>query len=151
MRHKYWVWWYGRKLGVGHWQLLKHDLSKLMPSELPYYAVWKFGKDWNVRLTALAINHHHKRNPHHWEYWVLQSGHFGMPDNTALDIPQRYILEMCADWLAAAKVYDGKQPDSLETWKWYNENNLSMNLTFATRARIRAVLEAFFEMKHDNN
>jgi hypothetical protein len=147
MRHKRWVWHYGRKLGVGRWQLLKHDLSKLTPSELPYYAVWKSGGDWNTCLTALAINHHHKRNPHHWEYWVLQSEHFGMKDNTALDIPQRYILEMCADWLAAARAHDGKQPTSIAEWTWFQKNFWAMKISSLTRSRIYTVLGIFFKEK----
>jgi hypothetical protein len=121
----------------------------LLPSELPFYAAWKCGKQWSEMQTAIAINHHHKRNRHHWEYWVAQTGHFGMLDNEALDMPNKYLLEMLADWLAVARVADGRLPDSLKGWSWFQMNSSKMNLTDRTRFKVRWVLQTYFERYND--
>ena len=31
--HKYWVYYFGRKLGIGRWRLIKHDISKFSFTE----------------------------------------------------------------------------------------------------------------------
>lgn len=144
-RHKYWVFRYGRKLGLGVWQLFLHDWTKLLPTELPFRADWKFGAKRFPYETAFAVMKHRQRNPHHWEHWVQITGHAGFKDNEALDMPNQYLLEMCADWLAATKVYTGALPDSLEKWQWYQENFPAMNLSFATRAKVRVILQQFLE------
>lgn len=97
--HKWFVLVAGRRVGVSVWQLLCHDLSKLLPSEyFPYLR--KFGglpisdEEWDA-----ARRRHYRRNPHHHNYWVA--------DDLPTPMPERYVREMVADWLAAGRTYTG--------------------------------------------
>lgn len=73
LRHKWFVWREGRKLGLGVWQLLIHDWSKFLPSEWLPYARYFYGKPGEAGRQEfdLAWLLHQKRNPHHWQFWVL--------------------------------------------------------------------------------
>jgi len=44
LKHKWFVFLAGLKIGVSKWQLIKHDLSKFSISELPHYQRQFFGK-----------------------------------------------------------------------------------------------------------
>jgi hypothetical protein len=92
LKHKWFVFIECCKLGIPLRGLL-HDLSKLLPSEFMPYARYFYGKnwyknkDWNgdrrnyipFKYTEdgikeafdLAWLKHQKRNPHHWQYWLL--------------------------------------------------------------------------------
>lgn len=72
-RHKWFVFREGRKLKVGLWALLKHDWSKFLPSEWFPYAHSFYGKRTEAvkRAFDYAWLLHQKRNPHHWQFWVV--------------------------------------------------------------------------------
>lgn len=42
LKHKYYVFIAGRKLGIGFWQLLVHDWQKFTPAEFPKYTRYFF-------------------------------------------------------------------------------------------------------------
>ena len=130
--HKWWVFHYGRKLGMGWWQLLKHDLSKLSPVEF-----WESVKYYQGTSSPIPVckkengyseawQHHKGRNPHHYEYWT---------DNydtgiTLIPMPFKYVEEMLADWFAAGRTYQGKEftfESQREWWKKKKAMNPSIN------------------------
>jgi hypothetical protein len=73
-RHKWFVLIAGLRLGVGIVQLITHDWSKFLPSEWFAYVAMFYGGVKNDATKAAfnrAWNHHQKRQPHHWQYWLL--------------------------------------------------------------------------------
>jgi hypothetical protein len=134
-KHKYFVFIAGLKTKTNLWRLLKHDFSKFYLSEAPHYANQFFGEKNNSLGFSYAWNHHQKCNDHHWEYWVLVTGHNrgGYPDGSPLPMPEQCIREMVADWFAASRAYEGKWPQSFESWTWWNENFEKIRLHPETR------------------
>jgi hypothetical protein len=80
--HKYHVYCAGRRLGVGIWQLLIHDLSKFRPSEFVPYGKFFYSMQGAGWLKAVPHNdyrphmlhawlRHIQRNAHHWQYHLV--------------------------------------------------------------------------------
>lgn len=159
LRHKWFVYEAGRRLGVGRWQLLVHDLSKLRPSECVPYGRFFYapkpapdaGADPAMRLAWLR---HVQRNPHHWQHWVVVNGASIVARRTARDgdaglvealpMPERYVREMLADWLGVSRAYHGLYPESRETWTWWQQNKDQMVLHSASRAMLEAAIADWF-------
>jgi hypothetical protein len=122
---------YGRSIGIPEEQLEQHDLSKLSFNELPQYAAWHVaGIRKNEYLVAL--NHHFHHNEHHWQHWLIP----GKNESTALEMPDKYILEMVADWHGASKAYSGD-------WgiqEWLNNNYQKLLLHPTTALKLRSIL-----------
>lgn len=117
VRHKWYVFVECCKLGIV-WQGVIHDLSKFLPREFvayawSFYGPWKYKErpQWLVDLFDVAWLHHQKRNPHHWQYWLLVQD--DDPDKT-LPMPDKDGREMLADWRGAGTAYGN--PD---TKGWY--------------------------------
>src|ERR1700738_4492504 len=95
LRHKWYVFIYGRQLGIP-WLALLHDNSKFRPSEFFPYAEFFYGPKrrpfaeastygktyyWEIewRLSKEGVKEafdfawllHQKRNKHHWQFWLL--------------------------------------------------------------------------------
>jgi len=92
-RHKWFVLVAGLRLRVNIVQLITHDWSKFLPSEWGPYVAHFYGDypkhdpedpcKWQrrnydgpttldvKRWFDVAWNHHQKRQPHHWQYWLL--------------------------------------------------------------------------------
>lgn len=131
-KHKWFVLQSGVKFHVPIWQLLVHDLSKYTPNELPRYGRQFFGMADDPEGFARAWLHHQNHNPHHWEFWIPRTTHFKGADagtiaNEPMEMPERYIREMCADWLGASRGYEGTYPESLrklemvpEEFRWHS-------------------------------
>ena len=100
LRHKWWVIVEGRKLGLPLGQLIVHDLSKFLPDE------WLAGVAFrrSGRTDTAALKKHYRRNPHHPQHW-LRGG-------CALPMPERFRLEMLADWRAVGRT----KPGTTEAW-----------------------------------
>ena len=121
LRHKWFVWQEGRKLGLGWWQLFIHDWHKFLPSEwTPYvksfYGGWKYSKrppevveDFNK-----AWLHHIHFGLHHWQHWLLVFDD-DSNDLLPLPMPRRYMVEMLADWRGASRAITGED----NTKEWY--------------------------------
>lgn len=127
LRHKYWVFKYGRQCGVGVWQLLLHDLSKLGLTEFGPYARHFFlyygaNREHSTEDTAEwqgAWLHHQKYNKHHWQAWiVLNARDYQGIRYQPQPMPEKYAREMVADWMAAGKAYNG----SMQVAKWWLVN-----------------------------
>lgn len=150
VRHKYFVFIECCKLGIPFLGII-HDLSKLLPSEFFPYMNHFFGnKDYNDIKRGrnktgyykpydtgdvafdLAWFYHQKRNPHHWQYWVLPKDGAGFK---ALEIPLKYRKEMLADWRGA-----GKAQGTPDTRAWYKANNHKLILGEETKKWIEEQL-----------
>jgi hypothetical protein len=146
LRHKFFVYVEGRKLGVARLQLLLHDWQKFTPAEWTPYVRTFYGPkesprradggyDPNAVSDAFdrAWLHHQKvGGKHHWQYWVLPLDDGGFK---ALAIPERYLREMLADWRGAGRAL-GK-PD---TAAWYAVNRHNMVLHSTAREWVEAHL-----------
>lgn len=167
--HKWHVYCAGRRLGVGRWQLLIHDLSKFRPREFVPYGKFFYaapGADWlkssidNRAKAGLsrAWLDHIQRNPHHWQHWVLINGASVVatkkitsngvtveaPALEALPMPRKYVREMLADWMGAGRAYQGEYPKSISEWKWWQENKDQMILHPSSKMWLSdAVIEWF--------
>jgi hypothetical protein len=71
---------------------------------------------------------HLKRNPHHWQYWVIPANGEG---EKILEMPVKYRKEMLSDWVGA-----GKAQRSNGVIFWYRKNKHKMSLGPETRAWI---------------
>lgn len=89
-------------------QGLLHDLSKYSPVELKDGFKYYNGK-CSPNAVAIKKNgyssawlHHKGRNPHHWQFW-LDNGKNGIK---AQRMPEKYVVEMFCDRVAANMVYN---------------------------------------------
>lgn len=94
-------------------QGLKHDLSKYSPVEfLPGAKYYQGNKSPNVaeridKGYSSAWLHHKGRNKHHYEYWNDIN-----PKSLKIEpveMPNKYVIEMFCDRIAASKVYKGSE------------------------------------------
>jgi hypothetical protein len=132
LRHKWYVFVECCKMGIPLRGLL-HDISKFLPSEWFPYANYFYGKKHRPDPAFdFAWLLHQKRNPHHWQWWILQEDE---GDVKIFPMPDKYRKEMLADWRGAGKAL-GK-PD---TKAWYLANKDRMILHPETRAWIEEQL-----------
>jgi hypothetical protein len=144
VRHKYYVYREGRKLGLSRTRMLIHDYQKFLPAEWGPYARTHFGgesvrrKDGGYDPTAQSDDfrrawlHHWHLGSHHWQAHCEIK-----PDGTVvpLPMPEKDRLEMLADWRGAGITF-GK-PD---TRAWYEANRDEMILHPETREWIESQL-----------
>ncbi len=139
IRHKWFVFIECCKFGI-YWRGLKHDMSKVRPSEFIPYAKFFYGKkakpvrdetgyykptDTGDSTFDFAWLLHQKRNDHHWQWWILPTDNGG---EKVLDMPVKCRKEMLADWRGAGRAQG--TPDVL---KWYHKNQNKMRLHPMTR------------------
>jgi hypothetical protein len=150
----------GGLTGVPFGRLLLHDWSKFSPAEFGRYARWHHGDPElrDKREWAAAWQHHLHHNPHHPEFWLL--AWHGNPDFYAVDgvgervadniivlpMPETYVREMVADWLAASRTYTGKWDIAL----WLNEHGPKMRLHDRTVGELWGVMCEIGYMATDN-
>jgi hypothetical protein len=69
----------------------------------------------------MAWLHHLHHNPHHWQHWIFPDG-YNPPgakmENGVMRMPERYALEMIADWHGAGRVYQ----NSWDISDWLSDN-----------------------------
>jgi hypothetical protein len=132
LRHKYFVAKYCWREGL-YYAAFIHDWSKFLPSEWFAYANYFYGEKIEQDLNFdEAWLHHQKRQKHHWQYWTLLEDE---GDVRALEIPNKYVLEMLCDWKGAGMA-QGK-PD---LQAWYLKNHDKMRLEFYTRVWVESLL-----------
>src|SRR5262245_453679 len=167
LRHKRFGYQAGRRLGVAHWQLLVHDLSKFRPSEFVPYGRFFYGHPgatWRKPVPEPAASaqmreawlRHIQRNAHHWQYWVLIKGgsviskrEGGSADAAAdflqaLPMPERYVREMLADWMGVARAYHDAYPKSMAAWDWWQHNRDQLVLHEETRRLLARAMGEWF-------
>lgn len=129
-------------------QGLLHDISKLRPDEFFPYLDSFYKKDlfpeksmvYKVKTKEtikesfdLAWLKHIHRNPHHWQYWILQYDEEGIK---CLEMPEKYVKEMVADWIGAGIAITGKR----DVLGWYDKNKDNIKLNIATRMLVEYYL-----------
>ncbi len=141
IKHKYFVFLAGRKIGCSYWRLLVHDLSKFLPCELWHYGRQFFGDQGDPLGFSYAWLHHQRSNKHHWEAWIPVTGHNrgGYKDLDPLPMPSKYALEMVADFLGASRAYEGKWP-TIDNWAWYRDNFPKIKLHIDTQKTVEATI-----------
>ncbi|MDO4966520.1 MAG: DUF5662 family protein [Lachnospiraceae bacterium] len=105
------------KAGIG-FQGLFHDLSKYSPTEFipgaKYYQGTRSPNEAEREDLGFsrAWMHHKGRNKHHFEYWTDYD--FKTKTMQGMPMPDRYLIEMFCDRVAASKIYQGKnyRPES---------------------------------------
>ena len=144
LRHKYYVFVAGNKVGCSFWRLIKHDWTKFLPCEwFPYvesfYGKYKYKERPPSLVEAFdkAWLHHQHWNDHHWQHWILKedSGKLKL-----LTIPSCCIKEMVADWAGAGRAITGKW----DVYVWFRANKDKMQIEPESLATIELYLERFF-------
>lgn len=152
VRHKWFVFVAGVKLGAPLWRLIIHDWSKFTPGEWFAYVDYFYGErerlkreepdDFRYAIAAgpyvvafdRAWLHHQHANKHHWQHWVLRED----DGNTKIvEMPEKYIREMVADWMGAGRAITGKW----EALAWYEKNASRIMLTQNTRLCVETLLK----------
>jgi len=112
------------------WRGITHDLSKLLPSEFFPYANFFYtddedrGKEKIEKDFDIAWLLHQKRNPHHWQYWILNEDDGKIK---IMDMPEKYRKEMLCDWRGAGRAIKRRLITD-ETKEWYVINKDKMQL-----------------------
>ncbi len=118
VEHKKNVFIEGRKLKVGIWQLLLHDLSKFSRFELKQYQR-KFFEENTDKIKSdfdLAWLHH--------QHWLQVSNN----KIIAYEMPLKYIKEMLADWNAMSRKFQDKNNVRKSTEEWfYKRKNIILH------------------------
>lgn len=126
-------------------QGLTHDLSKY-----GFYEFWRGAKYYqgfcspNVKERELfgysaAWLHHKGRNRHHFEYWsdFNQQQQAYVP----VEMPQKYLLEMFCDRVAASKVYCGADYQDQAPWEYYCKESKHMQMHAHTEEQLVLLLK----------
>jgi hypothetical protein len=130
-RHKWFVFRAGLQTRAPLWRLAIHDWSKLSVGEWSPY-VHSFYGPGDRKLKAIndafdaAWLHHQHRNPHHWQHWLLQEDDGVLK---VLEMPEKFVREMVADWMGAGRAITGKW----DTVGWYEKNCHKIKLAPKTR------------------
>jgi hypothetical protein len=126
IKHKWFVFLAGLRVGCPLWRLILHDLSKFFPSELPHYNRQFFGAADDPAGFIRCWLRHQNRNDHHWEWWIPRTRHNRctppFPDDALIEMSDGAILEMIADWLGAGRAYERKWPTTETGWLWWEKN-----------------------------
>lgn len=137
IRHKWYVFIECCKLGIP-WQGITHDLSKFSISEWqPYVNTFFKRASSDGYYSASQVSeefdkawlHHVHHNAHHWQYYVLPKDD---GSSKLIEMPERYVREMVADWRGASRTKFGRD----NTLEWYSEHRDQLHLH--PRSRILA-------------
>ena len=146
IRHKWYVFNACCKYGL-YRAAITHDLSKLLPSEFFPYARFFYGATppnqdaggyyhefGTVKEMDIAWLKHQRRNPHHWQYWILMED---CGEVRALEMSDKCIREMVCDWLGAHKAQG-----AVGTIRaWYDRNKSKMALHPKTKEQVERLLK----------
>jgi hypothetical protein len=128
LKHKWFVLKFGIQIGgIPFCRLIVHDWTKFLPCEYRVYIKRYVHNACPEDEWKVAWLHHLNHNPHHWEHWVLKG--------EALQMPETYIREMVADWMAVGASYPGA--DSIQVWLGKKAEKMNLYpLTIQTLCRI---------------
>lgn len=135
IRHKTFVFRAGLVTKAPLWNLFIHDWSKFMPCEWFPYAEQFYGNQPGQDAFAKAWLHHIHFNPHHWNHYVLVGNN--KTTHTVIEIPEKYVREMIADWLGASRTISG----SWDLTEWWTENKDLVVLHEKTRPLVDKLLK----------
>lgn len=123
--------------GLAHQICFSHDFSKTEPDEYEAYDKYFYGGNRSYQVVhdfKLAWLKHIHRNPHHWQYWILNNDD---PDEgvNILDMPYEYILEMICDWWS----FSWSKGDLFYLFTWYSEHKDYIKLSDKTRSTVEDI------------
>lgn len=153
LKHKYFVFKYCCKLGIP-WQGLLHDLSKFSPTEfiesIKYYQDGISPIDVCKKKNGYskAWFHHKGHNPHHCEFWTDNYG----TNPIAHKMPDKYVRELIADYIGAAKAYFGEKNFTYANEReWWEKRRKILLIHPDTEAVITFVFDTLvrFEKQED--
>lgn len=125
------------------WQIcFAHDDSKTQHDEYEAYDAYFYGGNRSFSVVEnfrRAFLMHIHRNPHHWQHWVLI--HDDDKDETILDMPYNYIVEMICDWWA----FSWANGDLYEIFNWYDEHKNYIKLSDLARSNVEFILRKIKE------
>ena len=113
----------------------RHDSSKFSPDEYDAYCNYFYPSDGFEKDEAefnRAWLLHQKRNPHHWQYWILIRD---QGETEPIDMPIEYICEMLCDWHS----FTLRDPKST-AYKWWIDNKDNMVLSENTINHIESMI-----------
>ncbi len=152
--HKYLVMQGCFKVGL-YKQGLLHDLSKYTPTEFLVGARYYQGNRSpnNAEREAIGYSsswlHHKGRNKHHYEYWIDYSTK-GIPGGMApAPMPNKYIVEMLMDRIAACKVYHGEDYTTKAPLAYYELGKDIAPLHKVTRRKLEFLLHMLADKGED--
>ncbi len=137
------------KVGL-YWQGLTHDLSKYSLTEfVPGAKYYQGFRSPNVAERedigySSAWLHHKGRNKHHFEYWIdypVRDKDTGEIKMIPARMPNRYIVEMFMDRLAACKTYQKENYTDASPLEYYNKGDISSMLHPTTQALLERLLK----------
>ena len=123
-----------------------HDASKFSQNEFPHYAINFHGDKSALDAGVVSDNfakawlHHLHHNPHHWQHWIFPDGFTpkgSKVENGVVEMPQRYALEMVADWYGASMAYT----KSWDMSEWLTKNMPRIKVHFQTAIYLWQVLD----------
>lgn len=155
LRHKWYVFLEGRKLGLGIPRLLIHDWDKFGYKMFLAYARTFYTAEGKGQYEPdpdfdPTWNRHQKINRHHWQFWLLTRD---TGELVPLKMPELDLLEMIADWRGAGRAYakPGQKWKLSETVEWYEKNREKMILHAETRSRVEVILAYRYRIPSDNS
>lgn len=145
MKHKYYVCKYCWKVGL-YWQGLVHDLSKFsiieMKAGIRYYSGEKSPNSIQKKVEGYSIAwiHHKNHNKHHSEYWTDFSEEKYLINKekiTPIEMPDKYLVEMLCDRIAACKTYKGNDYHNDDPLNYYYNQQESVMMHETTKAKLQ--------------
>lgn len=132
-------------------QGLLHDMSKYSPTE--FFVGVKYFQGFRSPNNAeredkgysAAWLHHKGRNKHHLEYWIDYSLH-GDKSMTGMKMPEKYVVEMFCDRIAASKTYNKEKYKDSDPYIYYDNSKEHYML----HPESRKLLENMLTMLKDN-
>lgn len=115
-----------------------HDISKYSEEEFEPYRSRFFpcdGEKYDNIAFEKAWTHHYKTNPHHWDHWIV----YGV----AQEMDDKYIIEMCCDWIAMSSANKNNNETALD---WFKKelSNHEILLHENTEDKVFELLRAFY-------
>ena len=129
-------------------QGLLHDLSKYGPAEFMVGVKYYQGNRSpnNAEREAIGYSsawlHHKGRNKHHYEYWIDYSTKDIEGGMAPVKMPEKYVIEMLMDRIAACKIYNGASYTSKDPLAYYSKGREKCPIHPETKA----LLEMFLNM-----
>ena len=127
-------------------QGLLHDMSKYSPTEFRVGAKYYQGtrSPNNAEREDIGYSsawlHHKGRNKHHFEYWIDYTVQGGEGPLSGMKMPDKYIVEMVMDRIAASKVYMKEKYTDRSPLEYYNKSKSKVILHPHTRKMLEHLL-----------
>ena len=129
-----------------YWQGIMHDMSKYSWTEFRVGAKYFQGtrSPNNAEKEDIGYSsawlHHKGRNKHHFEYWIDYTAQGGEGPLSGMKMPDKYIIEMVMDRIAASKVYMKEKYTDRSPLEYYERSKSKVILHPHTRKMLEHLL-----------